>query len=237
MVTGHFAAGFALKAYDKTLSLWFLFLATQLVDIAFMVFLLTDVEHLRIVPGFTEFNDLDLYHYPFTHGLMLTPLWVVALIGCYALWKVMDRRVALVIALAVSSHWLFDFLVHAPDLPLLGDSHKVGLGLWNYPGYAIALEAFVITLSIVVYCRFMETTSSLHKYLAIALGVMLVAAVWAASIAPTPHSVQEIAIGCLIIYALFIGAAYGLERGLKRSSVVSRSACMPERHRHYSEVP
>lgn len=37
-----------------------------------------------------------------------------------------------VVAAAVFSHFLLDFLVHIPELPLLGEaSPKVGLGLWN----------------------------------------------------------------------------------------------------------
>ena len=29
------------------------------------------------------------------------------------------------------SHWILDFLVHRPDLPLWPGRPKVGLGLWN----------------------------------------------------------------------------------------------------------
>ncbi len=41
-----------------------------------------------------------------------------------------DRKISLVIGLAVLSHWIFDFISHSPDLPLLfNNSHLVGLGL------------------------------------------------------------------------------------------------------------
>lgn len=41
------------------------------------------------------------------------------------------HRVSLLVALAVLSHWILDWLVHRPDLPLYDDAHKVGLALWN----------------------------------------------------------------------------------------------------------
>ncbi len=35
------------------------------------------------------------------------------------------------------SHWVLDFVVHRPDLPLFDDASKVGLGLWDAPLLAI----------------------------------------------------------------------------------------------------
>jgi len=41
--------------------------------------IMTGIEKLRIVPGFTEANALDLYYMPYTHGLpgsiVLSHLW------------------------------------------------------------------------------------------------------------------------------------------------------------------
>jgi len=49
-----------------------------------------------------------------------------------------------VVALAVLSHWLLDFVVHRPDLPLYDNTAKVGLDLWNAPALAFALEAALL---------------------------------------------------------------------------------------------
>jgi len=38
-----------------------------------------------------------------------------------------------IVALLVVSHWVLDWLVHRPDLPLYPGGPKVGLGLWNHP--------------------------------------------------------------------------------------------------------
>ena len=51
---------------------------------------------------------------------------------------------ALLVAVAVFSHWVLDFVVHRPDLPLYDDAAKLGLGLWNYPVPAFLLEIVVL---------------------------------------------------------------------------------------------
>jgi hypothetical protein len=55
---------------------------------------------------------------------------VLAAVIAYLVYR--DRRASSMIGLVVFSHWVLDFIVHAPDLPLLfKDSPKVGLGLWT----------------------------------------------------------------------------------------------------------
>ena len=66
-----------------------------------------------------------------------------------------DRRTSIVIGLVVLSHWVLDFIVHLPDLPLLFDgSPLVGLGLWGSgPGVIISiiLEFVLLGGGIAVY--------------------------------------------------------------------------------------
>jgi len=212
MLTGHFAAGLALKQYDKSIPLWVLFIGTQFVDIAFMLLLLTDIEHLRITPDFNAFNDLDLYHYPFTHGLLATPLWIAGFIGLYAIWNKIDRTIVCIFALAISSHWLFDLFTHTPDLPLVGDSFKVGFGLWNYPFLSIALEVLFICFGSWLYLR-NNTPNSQKKITGVfVLGVLLIIPPAIGPLLPTPQSVQEVAISGLIMYAFFTAIAFNIDR-------------------------
>ena len=44
------------------------------------------------------------------------------------------------------SHWLLDLFAHRPDLPIFPGGPRVGLGLWNFPAAAIALEAILLAL-------------------------------------------------------------------------------------------
>src|SRR5215471_15686461 len=56
MFVGHYGVSFAIKRASPTTSLGTLFLAVQLLDVLFSIFLLVGLEKLRIVPGFTEYN-------------------------------------------------------------------------------------------------------------------------------------------------------------------------------------
>jgi hypothetical protein len=53
----------------------------------------------------------------------------------------------------VFSHWILDFIVHVPDLPLYDNRAKVGLGLWNKPTVAFCLEAVLLLGAIAIYLR------------------------------------------------------------------------------------
>ena len=63
----------------------------------------------------------------------------------------------MIFALVVFSHWVLDFIVHAPDLPLLFEnSPKVGLGLWTTgPGFiaSLMLEIILVIGGLIIYFR------------------------------------------------------------------------------------
>ena len=137
MFVGHYGVSFAAKKLDRTIPLWLLFIAVQWLDVMWAPLVLLGVERVRIVPGITASNPLDLYYMPYTHSLV-------------------GRRnpvAAMVIAGAVFSHWILDFVVHRPDLPLYDNTAKVGLGLWNVAALAFAVEAALLFAGMYVYFR------------------------------------------------------------------------------------
>src|SRR5216683_126128 len=139
MFIGHYGVSFAAKRFTPRTSLGVLFLAVQLLDVLFTIFVLAGVEHLRVVPGFTEYNAYDLYYMPYSHSLVGALGWSVAA-GLVAL-AFARRRTAIWIAAAVFSHFILDVPMHTPDLPILGDdSPKIGLGLWQHRNLALAAE-------------------------------------------------------------------------------------------------
>ena len=71
MFVGHYGVSFAAKRLDKTIPLWVLFLAVQLLDVGWGILVPLGVEKVRIVPGITASNPLDLYYMPFTHSLVV----------------------------------------------------------------------------------------------------------------------------------------------------------------------
>jgi hypothetical protein len=78
MFVGHYGVSFAVKAIDQRIPLWTLFIAVQLLDVFWAPFVLLGIEKVRIVPGITASNPLDLYYMPYTHSLLASALWSVA---------------------------------------------------------------------------------------------------------------------------------------------------------------
>lgn len=140
MFIGHFAPALAASAASREAPrLGTLFFAAQLVDLAFFGFVILGVEHMRVAPGITAMNPMDLYHMPYSHSLLGTALWAAAL--GLVVWATVRTVVTAVWAAAVVvSHWFADLLVHRPDLTLAGAPPKLGLGLWDHRLAAIPLE-------------------------------------------------------------------------------------------------
>lgn len=170
MFVGHYGPAFALKRAVPETPMWKLAIGVQLVDIAWAVLVLAGVEHVRIVPGFTESNALDLHFIPYTHGLLATLVW--ALVGG-GLLSAGNRRVAIAVALAIASHWILDLLMHTEDLPIYGNQMKVGLGLWNYRWPAFAAEIVSLVVGLALYLRGTRALDAIGRLGPAVLGVAL----------------------------------------------------------------
>ena len=152
MFIGHWAPALAIAARPKAPALGLLFIAAQLVDWAFFGLLIAGVEHMRVTPGISAMNPMDLYHMPYTHSLLGSLLFGGAAAAViWALTK--DRTAALLTGAVVLSHWFLDLLVHVPDLTLAGSPPKLGFGLWNYPMLEIPLELGITFGALWLYVR------------------------------------------------------------------------------------
>ncbi len=139
MFIGHWAPALFAATHKDAPSLPLLFIAAQLVDWAFFLFLIFGIEAMRVTPGLSAMNPMDLYHMPYTHSLVGSCIWAVGFGGLiYAVTR--NRMAAVMAALVVLSHWFLDLLVHVPDLTVAGNTPKLGLGLWNHPAIAMPLE-------------------------------------------------------------------------------------------------
>ena len=207
MLAGHYSAALVAKAVAPRAPLWSLFAAAQLVDIAWALLVLGGIEHFRLDPTLPS-NPLDLYHMPYTHGLPATFVWAGAAYLAARLW-LGDSRAALAIAAVTASHWLLDWVVHRPDLPLWGDAHKVGLALWNRPWLAWWLELAFIVASGLALFRVLPSRVGRRK-LAILLGVL--GLVHLLSLAPPAFPNTTAFAGfALTLYAVMVGAAWQLD--------------------------
>ncbi|MGC6535443.1 MAG: hypothetical protein ACON4V_07860 [Parvibaculales bacterium] len=167
MFIGHFAAGAALKGADSRVPLWALLAGVQFVDIFAMIFVLLGIERMDVVPGFTATNDLDMFM-PYTHSLVLTPVWAVFGAALYKLYdKNADRKALLVVAAAVACHWPLDLLVHVPDMPIFfSEDFTVGFGLWNMPLLTIAIETGILVAAFIIYRKTaMQQVSNLPLFI------------------------------------------------------------------------
>ena len=125
--------------------------AAMLVDLIWPILLLLGVEHVQLRRGATRMTPLVFADYPWTHSLVTGIGWAVLFAIVY--WGVSRYgRGAIVVGLLVISHWVLDFIVHAPDLPLYpGGGAKYGLGLWNQPIVTIGIESFMLAIGILIY--------------------------------------------------------------------------------------
>ena len=221
MFVGHYGPSFALRAWRPELPLWLLFVAAQLVDIAWALLVLGGVEKVRIVPGITAASPLDLYYMPYTHSLVAAALWSVAMaVLCRALFRWPAWAAAAGVGAVVFSHWLLDLLVHRADLPLYDDTAKVGLGLWNFVALSLALEAAVLFGGLWFYLRRTRprTATGRHGPLLFALGMFAVQL--SALVGPHPPSAGAVAATALGSYLGFAALAAWIDR--QRLAVAGR---------------
>jgi len=213
MFVGHYGASLAAKAWKKTVPLWVLFLAVQLLDVAWSILVLLGVEKVRIVPGITAVNPLDLYYMPYTHGLITASLWSILAAMVYRGVRRADGwPAAAIVGAAVFSHWILDFLVHRPDLPLYDDHFKVGLGLWNYPVLASAFEVVFLFGGMYLYLKKTRSLAPGGSYPMVLFGLTMAAVQARVFFGPPPSSDKAAAVTALAAYAAFAGVAFWLER-------------------------
>jgi hypothetical protein len=150
MFIGHFAVAYAAKRVAPRTSLGTLFFAAQFLDLLWPLLLFTGIERLSLAPA-GAVVPLVSEHFPWSHSLLLALVWS-GVIGC-AFWGFRrDHRAALVVGALVLSHWFLDFVVHLPDLPRWpGDDMRLGLGLWNTPIVALAIEFALLAGGVTLY--------------------------------------------------------------------------------------
>lgn len=172
MFIGHYAAGLALKNFEKRASLGVLFLAVQFVDILFFPLVLLGVERINIIENYTESTHFQLEYMPYTHSLLASLLWAGIAYAFFRWVVVKNHSIALVMAIAVFSHWVIDLIVHTPDLPLWSDaSIKLGFGLWNNAVVTYVLEAALLLGALWLYLRSTTASTKTGKY---GMGVFVV---------------------------------------------------------------
>ncbi len=187
-----------------------LFIAAQLVDWAFFLFVMVGIESMRITPGISVMSPMDLYHMPYTHSLLGSAVWAAGF-GAVIFVASRNRIAAIIGALVVLSHWFIDLLVHVPDLTVAGNPPKLGFGLWNYPAIEMPLELVLTFGALWLYARKAQPkTAPLMTLAAIMLALQLFN--WFGPVA------AEVTLGtsllALFAYALVTLVSYWVARGV-----------------------
>ena len=214
MFVGHYAVALALKKFEKRVSLGILFLAVQFVDILFMPFVLLGIERMNIIPNFTQSTHFELEYMPYTHSLLGSALCAALAYVVFRYLLVRDRSMAIVVALAVFSHWILDLITHTPDLPLwVDDSIKMGLGLWNNAAAVFALEAIILIGALWLYLRATQASTQLGKYgMSVFVGLLILMNIFNIYGPPPQGGKTQLAILALSAYFLFAAVAFCLDR-------------------------
>ena len=152
MFIGHWAPALVAATHKNAPSLPVMFIAAQLVDWAFFLFLIFGIEAMRVTPGISVMNPMDLYHMPYTHSLFGSAIWAAGF-GALVYVFSRNRTAALIAAMVVLSHWFLDLLVHVPDLTFVGRPPKLGFALWNYPAIEMPLELLLTFGALWLYAR------------------------------------------------------------------------------------
>jgi membrane-bound metal-dependent hydrolase YbcI (DUF457 family) len=193
MFVGHLALSFAARRSDDRTSLVWYIVAANLIDLIWPILLIAGVERVRLDPGNTAFTPLAFEHYPWTHSLLMVLVWAIAL-GALARARGVPTSTAMVIAALVASHWLLDFVTHAPDLPLWpGGEARLGLGLWNSIPATFAVEFALWAGGIALFLG-ARRPRGLHGWVALGSFLLVTTLMWAASpFSPPPPDDRAIA--------------------------------------------
>lgn len=210
MFVGHYGPSFGANTAEKRLPLWLLFIAVQFVDVLWAIFVLLGIEKVRIVPGITASNPLDLYYMPYTHSLVGALGWsLFAFLICQMFPRLRGLRTGLILGAAVFSHWILDLIVHRPDLALYDSVYKMGFGLWNYRSLAFVLEMAVLLGGGAIYLKTIPRRGKAIAFLVVLAGLQFVGTF----IFPPPSGDRSEAWTALFFYFLLAAIAAWVERG------------------------
>ncbi len=218
MFAGHLAAGLVLKKMERRINLGWLFFAALFHDFLLGILVLLGLEQVHIPADFAQTHYLT-FTFPYSHGLAASIMWSALAYGItYAVlpkWTSKERKQAgLVIALTVFSHFVLDWFVHIPEMPLLGEnSPKVGLSLWNNLPLALGLEVGLVLIGFIYYLSMVKPKTNLAKYgVAVLMILITVLTVTGQLFAETPPPANGAAMSWIFQPFLICGLAYWFDR-------------------------
>ncbi|HZH67450.1 MAG TPA: metal-dependent hydrolase [Flavisolibacter sp.] len=216
MFIGHFAVGFAAKSLKSKPSLGTYFLAAQFPDLLWPTFLLLNIEKSEISQIAANPIPLSFTHYPISHSLLTVIGWGVLFALVYTLLK-KNKNAAIILGVCVVSHWLLDFFVHIPDLPLYpGNSPLFGLGMWRLKTAVLVVEVLMLATGVFLYLKASRTKSRKGSYATLAFVFILLVVHLLNVFGPPPPSMKAVAWAGQLQW-LFVLWGYLIDRGKSKT--------------------
>ena len=202
MFAGHIGAALALGRAERRVNPGVFVLAALLLDLVLWIFVLLGWESVAIPANFAGTHQ-PVFVFPYSHGLLAAIAWSLlagtATVALYRHLKAERLRAAVFVGLAVFSHWLLDALVHAPEMPIAGESsRKLGLGLWNSMPAALFVEALITLAGLWLFVATANLARGKRATLVVVTLVALAFTVTGMTVAPAPPSVAAMADSSLV---------------------------------------
>jgi membrane-bound metal-dependent hydrolase YbcI (DUF457 family) len=156
----HAATALVVKKIYPQAPLPLLLISVQLIELMWVVFNYLGIEYSTTEAVVSSVLDVHLTHMPYSHSIVSTI--ILAILAWLVINKVYDKpKIAIAMAIAISSHIVLDLLTHSPDIPLSPylDLEKLGLGLYAVPSVAFVVETFYGILCWWIYRGSMQLLS------------------------------------------------------------------------------
>lgn len=147
----HIGVGFAAKRFVPSISVIYLIIAAELIEIVFFIFVAAGIENMPL-PDKAPFS-------PYSHGVFMGIIWsVVATLITFLISR--NKKVSIIIGLLVLSHTVLD-IIASPKLAFyptdtklpvfFNDSWSVGLGLFKYKTIALISKFGFLIAGLIIY--------------------------------------------------------------------------------------
>ena len=112
-----------------------------------------------------EHGQAPIFNIPYSHSL-LSSIILSVIAGGFGYFTIgRTKRVFWIIFSLTLSHWVLDWVVHRPDLPLYPGGVGYGLGLWDYPVFSYSLEMSLVLAGTLFWVSKTRAQSGLYKVL------------------------------------------------------------------------
>jgi hypothetical protein len=214
MGVGHLAVGLMLKRAEPRVNVGLLFFATLLPDFLLGVFYWLGLEQASIPTHYENAHSL-VFSFPYSHGLLASLLWsaLVFLLARYLWQQGGSPRIGIIFGLAVLSHFILDFIVHVPELPVFGrNSYKLGLGLWDHMSIALTLEMLLVVAGLILYLTRARGTGFSARFGILLLMILFSALTVVGMTSSAPPNLTVLAVSWIVTPLVLSGISFWLDR-------------------------